>query len=320
MKIISSIGRANRWPAALKSRFLWLINGLYWRGVLWRLTLHRHKLLGHLIISARSTRPVTGNAPAVVCLTSYGARIKHVHYTIRTIANGITRPSRIILWISDADAHLVTTALRSLERRGLEIRLTQDYGSHKKYYAYCVSVSDSSTAEFPLVTADDDVLYPTHWLSDLIDAANTEPSPVIVAHRAHRIKIQQGGIAPYLSWDLARGTVEPSFANVATGVGGVLYPAEFVSHVGNTRNTDFMQVAPTSDDLWLHSRAIKLQIPTKQVRLDAAKVIEHHPGIPSLSDVNVMGGNNDTTIGRLYTPDMISIIRMAVDSDRDFLA
>ena len=270
------------------------------------------------MMSACSTRPITGDVPAVVCLTSYGSRLKHVHYTIQTIANGITRPKKVILWISENDANLVTKALRSLEQRGLEIRLTQDYGSHKKYYPYCMSVSDTLPAEFPLVTADDDVLYPPHWLSDLVDAANIEPFPVIVAHRAHRIKTIQGGIAPYLSWDLERGTIEPSFANVATGVCGVFYPPEFVSHIGKTRNADFMQFAPTSDDLWLHSRAIQLQIPTKQVRSMAAQVVEHHPGIPSLSDLNVTGGNNDATIFRIYSPEMISIIRMAVDSDGEF--
>jgi len=266
------------------------------------------------MFSARSTRPVVGDAPAVVSLTSYGGRIKHVHYTIQTIADGVAQPKRIILWISKSEENRITPALRSLERRGLEIRLTEDYGSHKKYYPYCVAAAESQITKFPLVTADDDVLYPKNWLRELINAANAEPFPAIVAHRAHRITLEQGAIAPYLSWDLERATTEPSFANIATGVGGVLYPAEFAAQVGKTWNTEFMQAAPTADDLWLHSRSVLLQVPTRQVNHVSARVVEHHPGIPSLSDLNVMCGNNDATISRIYSPEMISVIRMAVDS------
>ena len=265
------------------------------------------------MISARSSMSIVGDAPAVVSLTSYGDRIKHVHYTILTIANGSIRPTRTILWVSESDANRITPALRSLQRRGLEIRLTADYGSHKKYYPYCLTVSKSRSAEFPLVTADDDVLYPASWLRDLIDAADTEPLPVIVAHRAHRIKLEQGDIAPYLSWDLERATIEPSYANLATGVGGVLYPAEFVAQVGATWSTEFVQAAPTADDLWLHSRAMLLQIPTKQANAVSARIFEHHPGTPSLMDMNLAGGNNDVTISRIYSPEMISLIRMAIE-------
>ena len=268
--------------------------------------------MGQLMISARSARPIIGDAPAVVCLTSYGDRIKHVHYTILTIANGISLPQRIILWISESDANLVTPALRSLQRRGLEIRLTKDYGAHKKYYPYCISLSKSNRTEFPLVTADDDVLYQTNWLRALIDAANAEPFPVIVAHRAHRIKLDKGIIAPYLSWDLERGTVEASYANVATGVGGILYPTEFASQVGKTWGAEFMLAAPTADDLWLHSRAVLLQVPTRQVNPESATVLEHHPGVPSLMDLNLKGGINDVTIRRIYSPEMVITIRTAI--------
>ena len=314
MRLINSSGTAKSWHHAPRSKLRWFRNGLRRRGQSLRQTIHRRALLGRLMISAQSTRPITGDAPAVVCLTSYGGRIKHAHYSIQSIVNGDTRPKRIILWISESDAKYITPALRSLQRRGLEIRLTQDYGSHKKYYPYCVSLSESQLSEFPLITADDDALYQGSWLRDLIDAANAEPYPVIVAHRAHRIKFEQGAIAPYLSWDLERGTVEPSYANVATGVGGILYPTEFASQVGKAWNTEFMQAAPTADDLWLHSRAILLKVPTKQVKPVSARVFEHHPGSPSLMDLNLTGGNNDATIRRIYTPEIISVIRMATKS------
>jgi hypothetical protein len=278
--------------------------------------LRRRTVLVKLATSIRSSSPITGDAPAVVCLTSYGRRIRHVHYTIQTIGNGACRPRRIILWISNSDAHLVTRQLHSLQRRGLEVRLTEDYRSHKKYYPYCAAVHDIRDYELPLVTADDDVLYPTHWLSDLIDAAMIDLSPTIVAHRCHRIKLDNGVIRPYLTWERESGTVEPCYANVATGVGGVLYPPEFIKQVGKIWNTEFMEVAQWADDLWLHSRAALLGIPTKQVSRFAFRIVEHHPDVnDSLSLINVIGGNNDVVISRIYTPEMISLIRSSYGSN-----
>jgi hypothetical protein len=83
-------------------------------------------------------------------------------------------------------------------------------------------------------------------------------------------------------------------------------------------NTEFMEAAPSADDLWLHSRSVLLEIPTKQVTQQAARIVEHHPNPHEyLSKVNVAGGNNDVVISRIYTPELISIIRSACGSDEE---
>jgi hypothetical protein len=305
MSVVNLIRPHRKWIPALKSYIRSAGSGL------------RHRLvLAKLTISIRNSRPIIGEAPAVVCLTSYGSRIRHVHYTIMTIANAASRPKRIILWISYSDAHLITRKLRSLQKRGLEVRLTEDYGSHKKYYPYCAAAPDTREDELPLVTADDDVLYPTRWLSDMIDAAATETYPVIIAHRAHRMKFDNGAISPYLSWGLGSGTVEPSYANVATGVCGVLYPLEFILQVGKKWNTEFIEAAPSTDDLWLHSRSVLLEIPTKQVSQVAARIVEHHPNYADcLALRNVSGGRNDLAISRVYSSELISMIQLTLGVD-----
>jgi hypothetical protein len=269
----------------------------------------RRRMVASLWLSMRFPRRLTGDAPAVVSLTSHGSRIKYVHYTIQSISNGHPRPTRMVLWISNSDAHLVTPELRRLEGRGLEIKLTKDYGPHKKYYPYCLAASQSTTPSLPLVTADDDVLYPQHWLKDLIDAAAIVPCPVVVAHRSHRMNIVEGTVLPYLKWGLEKGTVEPAYANVATGVCGVLYPPEFISQIALSTEAEFAHAALLADDLWLHSRGVLWGIPTKQVAHLSPKIIEHHPGGDSLSDINVTGRNNDMVVSKLYKPELISIIQ-----------
>lgn len=244
-----------------------------------------------------------------VCLTSYGARLRFVHYTIQSIANGDSRPEQIILWIGRSDAHLVTPQLRHLESRGLTIRLTEDYGAHTKYYPYCTSLSQAHGSPLALVTADDDIIYPTDWLRSIMQASAEDSEPTIVAHRAHQMKISDGVIYPYLSWALGAGTVQASYMNVATGVCGVYYPLEFVLQVANRWGLQFLDLAPSADDLWLHSRAVLLGIRTKQIARRPAHIKEHHPyPSESLAAVNVTGGCNDITISRIYTSDIISKI------------
>ena len=261
----------------------------------------------------REGGPITGDAPVVVSITTYGDRIKHVHYTIQTIANGSSKPQRIILWIGHADTHLITMELRDLLRRGLEIRHTTDFGPHTKYYPYCRSAAGSPDHELQLVTADDDQLYPTHWLSALIDSAASEPLPVIVAHRAHRIKVENGVVLPYTEWSWEAGSESPSYANFATGVSGVLYPPEFIRRVGDIDSAEFTEFALLADDPWLHSRSVLFKIPTKQVSRSAAVYAEHHPDTQRrLSDINVWGGNNDAVVSRIYTRELISAIQSAI--------
>lgn len=281
----------------------------------------RHRLhLLNLTVAVRSLSCILGDAPAVVSLTSYGTRLQNVHYTIQSIVAGTARPRRIILWVGHGDADLITPALRSLERRGLEIRMTEDYGPHTKYYPYCAALPKTLDTGIPLVTADDDILYSDGWLGDLLDTACTEKRAAIVAHRAHRIKFNNDAVAPYMSWGIGCGTVEPSYENVATGVSGVLYPASFTSQVVGRWGTIFQSSARSADDLWLHTRSVLLGIPTRQVRPIAPPIVEHHSHAAGafLAQDNTMGGLNDIAAQKIYTPELIRKIRRGPDTTEPY--
>ena len=106
-----------------------------------------------------------GDVPVIVSLTSYGPRIATVAHAVESIAAGRARPRRLILWLDDAARYQTRpAALRRLEARGLEILLTTDWGPHKKYFP---ALPIASAASLPLVTADDDILYPRFWLTRL---------------------------------------------------------------------------------------------------------------------------------------------------------
>ena len=73
-------------------------------------------------------------------VTSFGERLKVVFYTIESIANGSQLPSRLTLWVEKEwlDKGL-PDSLQRLQKRGLEIKETENLGPHKKYFPEIMS-------------------------------------------------------------------------------------------------------------------------------------------------------------------------------------
>jgi hypothetical protein len=211
----------------------------------------RNKIARNPIIAPRSP---------ILSITTYGKRVCSVYLTLESIADGSVRPSRMILWIDDSDVFRSRPrSLRRLEERGLEIKLTENYGPHTKYYSFLES---TDTFDAPLVTADDDMVYPRRWLSGLINSFN-ENSAVVNCYRAHVMKIIEGKIGPYLSWMPCR-SIHPSFLNFATGCAGCIYPPAFLKKL-KAAGRGFEQLCPKADDVWLHVNAVRSGFKIKQI-------------------------------------------------------
>jgi hypothetical protein len=206
-----------------------------------------------------SREPVTGDGPVNVSLTSYGRRLKTVWVAIESIGLGIMKPGRIILWLDDEEtAENPPAPLRRLQNRGLEIRHSRNYGPHTKYFPY-VSQLLAHQPNVPLVTADDDVLYPPTWLSELM-AAHQDGQVT-----AWRARIRTDG--PYRDWPLYDTTNAPPPPErmFATGVSGVAYPARVLEALRD-RGEEFMRACPRADDFWLHYATVAAGVPVRQVR------------------------------------------------------
>ena len=205
--------------------------------------------------------PVTGDGRVNVSLTSYGRRLNAVWLAVETIGLGDVKPRRLILWLDDADAVAhPPERLRRLQLRGLEIRRSLNYGPHKKYFPYVSEILDEEP-DLPLVTADDDVLYPPTWLSELMAAHHDGE---VTAFRA-RVRADD----PYRKWQLC-DTTAPSDHVLATGVSGVVYPLNVLQAL-RERGDEFMRVCPRADDFWLHYAAVAIGAPVRQVRTTPAE-------------------------------------------------
>jgi hypothetical protein len=251
----------------------------------------------------------------VVSLTSFDPRLRSAHLTIASIGRGRVRPARIILWLDELDhVAMPVPTLARLRRRGLELRHCVDHGPHKKYLPYVSSVAHHTV---PMVTADDDVLYPRRWLETLLADHLIRPDAVF-AHRVNRITVRAGRVEPYVAWERAldrRATPR----NYAVGIKGVLYPPQLLDALRDAGD-GFVGVAPASSDTWLHHRSLAagvVTLPTLALHGRGFTPIRGVARAPALFEQNVDAGRNDRVRAALLTPDQV---RAIVEDDWESIA
>jgi hypothetical protein len=252
-----------------------------------------------------SRRSLIGDYPVVVSLTSHGRRVHDVAITIESIGSGQVRPARLVLWLDDERMlGALPDGIRRQQRRGLEVRLTENYGPHTKYFPYVQSLAKH---ELPLVTADDDIVYPRKWLRGLAQAYEARPDAVS-CYRANVVRLDGDTLAPYDSWPRCRDTVA-SVGRFATGVSGVIYPPAMLEELAERGDT-FRTTVPRADDVWLHWVALQARRPVRQITSRP----RHFPAIPGsqtegLVHHNVHLGGNDEQIRALYTLADVALLR-----------
>lgn len=258
-------------------------------------------LMAELLTRSRCSRqPITGEAPIAVCLTSYAHRLERVHLAIESIARSEPRPQRFILWVAHEDrARAVTPALDRLVERGLEIRLTDDYGPHKKNYPYA---RDHAQDGLAMVTADDDILYPEGWLAGLAEAQRREPE-VFLGYRAHELQIDRGAVAPYAAWPPAHAHT-PGPRTFVTGGAGAVFPPAMMQAMA-AAGEDFMRTCPRADDVWINVQALRSGVRTHLVPTSLSAL--GLPGVQqkgALHETNVHGGNDAQIAATYAQPDI----------------
>lgn len=209
----------------------------------------------------------------IISLTSYPARYKTLHICLESLYKQDWPPNIIALYIFEKHTPLPDSVLQYCQK-GLQIRyVTEDLKPHNKYYYALQEFKDDI-----LITVDDDMIYPPYLTRKLLDSFARFPRAVS-AGRVHGIKLQPNGDPmPYLKWDWESSKYEiPSYALMATGVGGVLYPPDCMpEEVFN--KTAFMEYCPTQDDVWLKCMQLLKRTPVVLVRQPS----QHPTGIPGV--------------------------------------
>ena len=252
--------------------------------------------------NVRSTIPAIAHGGPVVSMTTYGTRIKTVYLVLESIASGSVLPSQLILWVNDLQVFRTPPLpLQRLIRRGLEIRLTEDYGPHKKYYPY---VASAASFDHPLVTADDDVFYSRWWLAGLVSAHNQNPD-VVNCYRAYVVRFADRLLQPYPAWGPCE-SMEPSLSHFPLGTSGCIYPEPFLrilKHAGD----GFRQSCPRGDDIWLHANALRAGFKVRQIR-ERPVIFPCVPGTQCNGLSRVKAERIDEQIRKTYTARDIALL------------
>lgn len=196
----------------------------------------------------------------IATLTSFPLRATTIHRVIETILNQSAQPDKVILYLAEEqfpgrELPLTLTALAEKEHR-FEIHWCQkDIKSYKKLIPALIEFPDDI-----IITFDDDILYPSDIIEELIKKHRKYPN-AICTRRARLIKVKDGEIGVYETWKrykwyrrLRYGTW-PKFRNLATTGGGTLFPPHSL-HPDVVRDDIFMNMCPTTDDLWFFAMAV----------------------------------------------------------------
>ena len=225
-----------------------------------------------LSCDASGVTEVKRSTELVVSLTTIPQRINTVHLTIESIFQQSTKPDAVILWLDEDnfDEESIPWMLRKMESRGLEIKFCEDIKSYKKLvFTY------EERPEAAIVTADDDLVYPSTWLEKLYKRHLEEPSCVI-CHRGHWVNLsEKHELLVYQQWEMETQQAGPSYNIFPTGSGGVLYPPGSINDKLPDKELYF-KLCPTNDDFWFKAMTM----------LNASKVICIPGGM--MSDANAM--------------------------------
>lgn len=209
----------------------------------------------------------------IISLTSFPERMYDIKYTIFSLMNQTIKPEKIILWLGEDKfpnkEKDLPIEIQQFISKGLTVKWVKDLKSYTKLIY--------SLEEFPksiIVTADDDIYYPTAWLELLYESYKTAPE-LIHCHRAHKIKLNNDMLLPYSQWGNCTNS-SVSYLNFLTGVGGVLYPPK-VLFIEIINEKLFRNLAPNADDIWFWAMALKNGTKIKVVENNIKSLIYVNP-------------------------------------------
>lgn len=226
----------------------------------------------------------------VVSMTSFPQAIPYAIGAIRSLLNGVVLPDKLILYLTFAQFGEagIPEELKEIAKNNpiFEIRnYDRDIRSYRKLIPALLDFPESI-----IVTVDDDVVYHRYMLRDLLQLHAQIPDAVL-AHRARLIVADK----PYRRWRKWRWyhflfkRIYRSFANLQTGVGGVLYPPHSLK--AEMMDVDlFTELAPSTDDIWFWAAGVANGYPVIPVPFGRNKPRGlHKPKSLSLKTHNFLG-------------------------------
>ena len=182
------------------------------------------------------------NKELLVSLTSYYKRFDTLPLVLDSLQRQTIKPDKIELWIENKDIKFLPKKISKF--KNIIVRVCEnDLFSYKKIIPALIENQNRF-----IVTFDDDIIYSSKTLEQLINKAKIYPEDII-ANRVHKMKILNNVPDNYNNWNL--NNTDNHSLNFFTGVGGVLYPPNcFYKDITNIEY--FKELCPHNDDIWLN--------------------------------------------------------------------
>ena len=208
----------------------------------------------------------------IVSMTSYPARMHDIHYCLYSLFTQSLKPYKIILWLAESqfpnkELDLPDAVLR-FRNNGLTIRWCEDLKSYKKLIPILKECPDDY-----IVTVDDDIYYPEHFLENIWMESQMHPD-CIISSRARKIELVDNDIADYWDWKIIKNGYGPAYKILATGAGGILYPPHAFTDMVFDREL-YEKLCPSGDDMWFWAMAVlnETRIVNTKINLNFLKYI-----------------------------------------------
>ena len=234
--------------------------------------------------------------PLIVSLTTIPERLKTLHLCIESLLCQTVKPDGLTLWVShEIQETQIPQMLRRQEKRGLQIRFCEDIGPYTKII--------HSLKEYPeslIVIADDDVMYPKHWLQALYESYQQTPECIHAYHAPFMTLDEHGALEKFSDWPEVPGLLGPSLFLFGEGVGGVLYPPG-VFHQDVFRQDIFLRLCPSADDIWLKAMSLRNGVLCRKVSpLSRLPLMIKGTQEKALKHLNIAGGMNDSQLRAVF--------------------
>lgn len=196
--------------------------------------------------------------PCIISLTSIPSRLNILHLTVRSLLDQDMKADKILLWLHHDLKNALPASLTKLESDRFQIMYCHATDSHRKLVETLKNHRDEL-----IVTCDDDMMYPSNWLSHLIHEHELHPR-AIIGNECRVIRYSDNTLLPYQKWPSAepgsnlRGTL-------AIGYSGIVYPPRCLDENACDRDL-FLKFCPRADDLWFKAMALLAGTETRRAK------------------------------------------------------
>lgn len=199
----------------------------------------------------------------IVTLTSFPERLYNLHYTLYSLLTQSFKPDEVVLWLSvdefpNKEEDIPHNVL-NFKNNGLTIKWCEDIKSYKKLIPALNECPNDI-----LVTADDDIFYPTDWLKNLYEGHLKYPDEIICC-RCHEVVLNSDNtFAPFNEWEHIYEGLGPSYLVFSTSGAGALYPPN--SLFCDVTNVElFQKLSYWNDDMWFWAMSVLNKTKTRLI-------------------------------------------------------